>query len=76
MDLITLLSSIVYGLFVFASFFKKGPIRLIPINEQDAKNFFIRVLARILFLPIMGILFNIIGYIGKFLLAPFKFLQF
>lgn len=76
MDLMTLLSSIVYGLFVFASFFEKGPMKIILTNEADAKNFFIRVITGIIFLPLMGVIFNALGYVGKFLLAPFKFLQF
>jgi len=76
MDLMTLLSSIVYGLFVFTSFFEKGPIKIILTDEANAKNIYFRIFTEIIFLPIIGVIFNTLGYIGKFLLLPFKFLQF
>ena len=80
MDLTTLLnglSAIIYVLFLVASFFKNGPVvKILFGNTKEAKDFFFRVFVGIIFLPIMGVLFNLLGYLGKFLLLPFKFLQF
>ena len=56
----------------------KGPVVKVVFkgDEPRAEDFFFRMFVGIVLLPLMGVVFNMIGYIGKFLLLPFKFLQF
>ncbi|MEK7182329.1 MAG: hypothetical protein AAB679_01060, partial [Patescibacteria group bacterium] len=59
-------------------FFKKGPVGKVVFKEDEPRveDFFFRMFVGIVLLPLMGVVFNMIGYIGKFILLPFKFLQF
>ncbi|MFA5838841.1 MAG: hypothetical protein WC849_02795 [Candidatus Paceibacterota bacterium] len=79
-QLLAYLSWAVYLLFVFLSFFKKGPIGKMLVKSGseygEYENFFARILMGIIFIPILGVILNALGYVGKFLLVPFKFLQF
>ena len=75
MDL-TILSLATYILFVLSSLFKKGPVSLFFKKEEKLPPFYERLFFGIAFLPLMGVLFNILGYIGKFILLTFDFLQF